>query len=537
MTGKGGRVRGLLAGAASGVLAAAAFPPTDLPVLAFVALVPLFLHVRAGEGRDVAAPFAVFGLVHFTAGLWWISTVLTPAGPLLLGAVLTFLYVWPVALLLGLLLRRGRPFLLAAPLAVVASDWLRSWLFTGFPWLYLGHTQAGWPALRESADLFGAFGVTFAIALFNAGVAETVLGLGRERLLRALRPAGAGTLAVALLAVYGGLRGPAIVSAEGPRVLLVQGNVRQFTKDRALNAAADAPRTARDLLALHLALTREGIEAAPDADVVVWPETMFPWRTTDEPGAEAEAVRRVAAAGFAAMRRAAGGRPVIFGALHRTAGGEPRNSVFLLGSGGGIEGRYDKLHLVPGSEYIPLADFVPPGFVRWVGEMIRRHAGYVPDLTSGDEVVLFEAGGERWAPLVCYEICYPAIVRDARLAGADVLLNLANYGWFWGSAQPDQALQAAVFRAVEMRRAVVVSANTGISCVVGPRGEVRTLEVGGRAVEVAGAAGLPVPLCRSGSPYVFWGDLPLVAALGGLILAAFAGPLGGFLGRRRGQRS
>jgi apolipoprotein N-acyltransferase len=511
-------LRGIAAGAISGLLGALAFPSPGITLLAFVCLVPLFLHLRAREGSGPGWPFFSFGLCYFTVGLWWLATILTPAGPVLLALILTLLFAWPAGHLLGLLLRHRVPAAPATVLVWVGFDWLRGWLFTGFPWLYLAHSQAEHTSLVQAADLFGAHGVTAVIVLVNAGIVETVRRAAARRGGRAAAALLPAAVAVGALLCYGAMRAPSIREREGPRILLVQGNVPQFMKEDAWRVAPDTPRTADDILARHLALTREGIAKDPAVELVVWPETTFPYRTTDEPGPERDAWRRLCARRLAAVAAAAG-RPVVFGSLHRTAAGEPRNSAWLMSSDGRLLTRYDKVHLVPGGEYIPLSKVAPEPLVTVVARLIRESAGFVPDLTEGSGTALFRAAGLVLGPVVCYEVAYPGLARDAVRAGADAILNLTNYGWWPGTSMPAQATQMAIFRAIENRRPVVVAANTGVTGIIDARGVLRVaVSVEGRRTDVRGTVSAAVPLCGSRSAWTLLGDLPAGLCLVGALL-------------------
>ena len=531
------RIRGVAAGAISGVLYALTFPPAGQGWLVFLALVPLFAHLRSRDGRGGFLPFFVFGTVSHVVGLFWLHTVLTHVGTVLLALLLTVLYIVWIGVFAGELLRRGYSLLVAAPLAWVAWEWIRTWLATGFPWLYAAHGLAGWTTFIQGADLLGTHVISAAVVLVNAGIVQAAFAARAGRGVRSAWRLAPGAALVALLFAYGAWRLPRVEERNGPVVLVVQGNVPQLMKTEALRRG-EAELSRMEILDRQTLLTRQGLAADPEAGIVIWAETMFPFPFTDVPGAAADRDRAAFEFGLRQVGAAAGGRPVIFGALYRTAGGDLRNSAFLAGPGGeagsarreyAIRGRYDKLHAVPGSEYIPFRSIAPEGLVRAVSAAVRDAAGYVPDLTEGEEVVLLEAAGVRFAPLVCYEISFPALVRDACDAGADVLLNLSNYGWFPETIQPDQANQAATFRAVEARRPVVVVANTGISGVISARGRIEELVVGGEKRDVAGMGAFRVPLSTGNSVSHALGGAPGLAALLACVLL-------GVLRRRRDAR-
>ncbi len=530
------RIRGIAAGVLSGTLLAISMPPLSLALVAWVALVPLFLHVQALRGKQVVLPFFAFGIAFFTCGLFWLAPVLTPAGPFLLAIVLSVLFIWPIALAARVLLRRDFPLLLVAPLVFVASEWLRTWLFTGFPWLFIAHGQVEFSYFVQTADLFGTQGITALIVFVNAALASAPFRLREGRKVAALLPIAAGVTLIFAFTGYGWLRLQTIEERAGPTVLLVQGNVPQYMKTEALRREGTSPKPiSRSLWILerHLELTAAGLKEHPETNAVIWPETMFSYPFSEMEGPTPAGQRNAAMIAFRALSRVTEGRPAIVGAMFRTRAGEVRNSVFLVDERGRPATRYDKLHAVPGGEYIPLRTIAPDGLVAWVGEIIRANAGFVPDLTEGEEAILIEAAGVRFGPLICYEVIYPGLVRDLREKGADVLLNITNYGWFPETHQPLQANQMAVFRAIEARRPVVVAANTGVSAVISATGAITELAVDGKRLDVAGTLAVDLPLCDSGSLSASIGEIPgILAALATVFLVLFTRVRGRFRARR-----
>jgi apolipoprotein N-acyltransferase len=388
------------------------------------------------------------------------------------------------------------PLLVAAPVAWTAFEWLRSWVATGFPWLLLGHSQWSRPALTRVAAFVGVYGLSFAMACTNAALAEILL-------LRLRRPGDRGPAsrrwwwvpAAALAAVFAASLTHALGPSGPPlRVALVQGNVPQMLKEQALE---EERLTTADILRRHVLLSRDAVASARERwgsppDLVIWPETMIPGRF--RPGAPAEE---------ATMREVARlvGAPLLAGAL--TYGGPESddlyNAALLFDREGRLVGRYDKAHIVPGGEYVPLRGVLPEDLVDWIGGMIRDYAGFLPALSEGERVepVEIPGNGTRAGPLVCYDVIYPGLSRAHARAGAHLLVNLTNYGWFGESAELEQANAIAAFRAVETGLPVIVVANTGISCVLLPDGTPGpVLERGGRRKSVEGTLLAEVPVRR-----------------------------------------
>ncbi|HEY5190449.1 MAG TPA: apolipoprotein N-acyltransferase, partial [Candidatus Deferrimicrobium sp.] len=193
--------------------------------------------------------------------------------------------------------------------------------------------------------------------------------------------------------------------------------------------------------------TRKAREAG--AQVVVWPETAAPFFY----GWEAELSRRLEAIAVS------GGIPIIFGApwFEPSGGGKFYNSVFQMDARGIVLGRYDKRHLVPFSEYIPM---------RSVLFFLSKLTAGDEDFSTGTGPALFQVGGLPVSTSVCYEALFPALIREGVLAGATWLVNVTNDAWFGDTVAPHQHLAMARMRCVEFRRPMVRAANSGISAVI-----------------------------------------------------------------------
>jgi apolipoprotein N-acyltransferase len=271
---------------------------------------------------------------------------------------------------------------------------------------------------------------------------------------------------------------------------------------------------------------------------VIWAETTLPgWRGWPYRGDVLRAVARRARA------------PALLGVMIHER--EPRrrdtNSALLIDERGRILGRYDKVHPVPGSEYLPLRDWLPDDFVAWAEETVKSYAGFRPVQVPGTSldplVVPGEGGDTAVGALICYEVIYPELSRELARRGAHVLVNLTNYGWFGESAQLDQALAITAFRAVETGRPLVVCANTGISATVNASGRVtRTLSREGRVKAVEGwlLAELDVPRdpAAAATVYLVVGDVfvyALAIATALLLILSLLGRIG-ILARPPGRR-
>lgn len=509
------------------MLLALAQPPLDLPVLAFLGLVPfaLFIH-RCGpdpRGRlDALRGAVVLGAIHFGLTLHWIPLVL--ARQPWLGVVG---YVGVVAGLTGVVVgvgwvlwtavhRVGAPLWVALPVAWTAGEWLRGHLPGGLalPWLELGVSLSAFPRLAGAAELVGSRGLGFWMALVGGLVAASLAEPrgGAAELYRRRR---AGLLGVALLLAaapmaWGVWRAATLELRPAARVAVVQPGVGAELR---LEPEAGWRATRRALDGLTPAL------ASGRPELVVLPEVVV--RGDPRGSALQGAVERLG--GLARDL----GAPVVFGALGRepTADGDTLrlNSAFVATGDGLTPFRYDKRRLVPGVERTPLG----------MEGLLPGEAGFA----AGRGAPLVRVGALGAGILICYESLYPELARGYREAGADILLNLTNDAWFGGEAPETRTVALRqhpahlVLRAIENRVGVARAAATGISFFVDPLGRVhRSLPPFGAAAAVhdPGTTGVR-------TLYTRFGDVAGTGSAMAAVLLLMAGALrGGGQGRRGG---
>ncbi|MBI3449389.1 MAG: apolipoprotein N-acyltransferase [Acidobacteria bacterium] len=467
----------------SGGLLAAAFPPLDLSWAGWFLAAPLFvLAVTARTPLAAAREGFLFGLAFQAATFAWWYDLLVKWGRLSQpeAAGVYLLLAIHVALFFSLLGfwshriadRRGRPLaLLVGPAIWAGLEWIRGFLFTGLPWSLLGATQARAPLFLQVADLGGVFAVSLVVAAGSAAAAAWWL--------RARRVAFVHLALIALAAAYGAARLalPGHVADRSIRVGLVQGNVAEEEKWDPSRAPA--------IFSAHLDATRRA--AAAGAKLVVWPESAVPSPLVSSP----------AYLGALDLLAKDLGVDLLVGSVHYERRGAPDertyNSAFLISGSGHPMQRYDKVHLVPYGEYVPLRRFL--GFV----EKLVVEAS---DFTPGARPRVLKGAGATLGPLVCFEAIFPSLARSVSLQGAELLVNLTNDAFLGDSAGPRQHLGLAVIRAVEERRYLVRAANTGISAVVDDRGRVlQSLAYGGAGILVT-----DVPLASGLSVYARVGD-------------------------------
>ena len=446
---------------ASGLVSAAAFPPWDLGWVAFIGWAPLLLSLRGARGREAAGLGYAAGLTFYLATIWWVINTMTTYGrmPLALSLVALVLLCGVLAAYTAAfawLLAAGRDRLalpdgllpVAAAALWTALEFLRTYLFSGFPWALLGYTQYRQPTVRLLAAAIGVYGIS-ALVLFANGAAAGMLAClfqGRSEWERR-RTLVLHTVLVGLLAggtmtyAWGVWRdvtgGPPI------RVGVLQGNIDQSVKwDRRYQSRT---------LETYERLAR--LAAAERPSLIVWPETALPFFLRREPELGPRVQAFVAGVGI----------PMLIGSPDVGADGLLYNSAFFLGADGGVRGRYDKRHLVPFGEYVPL---------QRVFFFLHKLVTGIGDFGRGRVATVFREDGYRFSVMICYEVIFPAEVREFTRAGAEFLANITNDAWFGESGAPYQHLAMAAIRAVENGSYLVRAANTGVSAVIAPTGAI-----------------------------------------------------------------
>jgi apolipoprotein N-acyltransferase len=407
--------------------------------------------------------------------------------PLLLAALATFLFcaylaIFPalagwIAVRLGRDSRFARTVLAAA--AFTLFEWLRGWLFTGFPWLSIGTSQAPSSPLAGFAPVIGVYGVSLAVAVAAALAAALVASFAWSRARFAI------LAAIAALFLVGGLLRMVDWSAPaGPAlsVALLQGNVPQALKWR------------EEVRTKTLLDYRRMIVAAK-ARVVVLPETAFPAFLDQIPAEYMQSLIDNARED---------GKEILMGAVEREIRGRDSedyyNSVVRLGPP--PLQAYRKRHLVPFGEYIP------PGF-KWILAVLQIP---MSDFVAGsDKQKPLEAGGTTFGVAICYEDVFGEEVIDS-LPAAQVLLNVSNDAWFGESFAADQHLQASQMRAIETGRWMVRATNTGASAAIDEKGHVVS-----RLPPFTAGTLVAMVTPRGGStPYSRWGNYPAILLAAGL---------------------
>jgi apolipoprotein N-acyltransferase len=498
----------LLAAAAAGACTVFAFAPFGVSGVALATLTVLFRQWQhAVSPRDAALLGFAFGAGLFGAGASWLYIAIETFGGMppwlafiCIAVLVAYLAAWPAAagFVAARLARGGSLARLAiAAGAFTLAEWVRGYLFTGFPWLALGYGQVPDGVLRGYAPLGGVYLVTLALTLGAALLAHLVDALARD----ARRTVALAACGIAALAVPG-IALPRIEwtapSGAPVAVSLVQGNVLQDVKFDPQSRASTFDR--------YLRLVEQS-----RGRLVVLPESAFPMFSDEVPDPVFLSLIRTASARDGDVLLG------LFTALPPAPGDdEPRYFNTVVALGGSDLQFYRKHHLVPFGETIPLKPLIG-WFVRSV-----LHIPLADQARGGAEQPALRVAGQRVAVNICYEDAFGReLIHGAR--DAHLLVNVTNDAWYGHSIAAEQHNQIAAMRALELGRPMLRATNTGITSALAHDGrEIARLPwftTGVLEVSIAGRDGM--------TPYLRFGDTPA------LVLSALLVATGAFARRSR----
>jgi len=396
------------------------------------------------------------------------------------------------------LARRRAAGALALAALWVVSDHLRSFALSGFPWATLGYAQHQNPALMALASWTGVYGLSFVSVVGGAALAQLARARRRGR-----RPGAAVLAPLGLVAAIHGLgflelRRAPLEGAASLRVAVLQGNIGQGVKW--------SPEWAERTLAIYEDLSRSAAERG--ARIIVWPETAVPGSLASDP----ELVARLAG-----LARETDASLVVGGVGVEWVDDSVRffDSAFFFDPAGLLTDRYDKAHLVPFGEYVPLRALL----ARVATAIARGMASGDVQRGRGPRAVLLGNDPDPSVPVgvpICYDLLFPDLVRRFVAAGGGVLFAITNDAWYGRTGAPYQFLAITAMRSAENRVWTARAANTGVSAIIDDRGRVREQTgIFERDLLVADIPHRPPPI--GGSFYTRHGD---VFALGCWIAVA-----------------
>ena len=436
----------------------ASFPPGHLDWMAWLALVPLLWSLKDETPARAFKLGLVTGLAHYLTLIYWIVVVLKHYGGLpfvvSLGVLIIFcIYLSLYPALFSFLIIRIKGFRLS--IFTVAAVWvgleyLRANFLSGFPWCLLGYSQYKQIWLIQITDLIGVYGLSFLILLSNALLYVILFERQSIKKIFLIREVPILFIMAVFVLFYGynrlSQRETGGQDRKPMKVAIVQGNIDQSVKWD--------PAYQEKTINIYESLTQATRPFKPN--LVVWPETALPFFFQ---------ANRALAPGVIRMAVSLG-TDLIFGspAFKEHKGGvDYYNRAYAVASDGRVTGYYDKVHLVPFGEYVPLKKILP---------FVHRLVPAAGDFASGKEVSPLRLPDVSVGILICFEAIFPALSREQTKKGAEILVNLTNDAWFGMTSAPHQHLSMAILRSVENRRPMVRAANTGISAMISPWGEI-----------------------------------------------------------------
>jgi len=529
---------------ASAVLLWGSFFPLNCGVLAWFALVPLLVLVRAESSpRAIYGAAMAGGMIFALAALKWMRV----ADPMMVFAWIALAFYvalyFPLAIwMLRRLDRLRLPLALTAPAVWVSLEYLRAHFLGGFAWYFLGYAQHDFLPMIQIADLGGAFAVSVLVAAVNGMLFELLsrlpairawLGISSNSPRRHMALVGASItiLLVACSAGYGYWRLGQNDFAQGPRVTLIQTNIPQEVKNEKSDDNDDGTRARKRIMSELEQLSNLIKQERLNSTLTVWPETTYPYDwleiADDAPDGDlpegfrqdCDVCRRECAAVASYYHSAVllGMNTLRYGKLQdKDRFNSARfNSAVLIGKDGRERGRYDKIHCVPFGEYVPARETCP-----WMMHFSPYDHEY--SLTPGTVQTRLLLPGEnrdyRFGVLICYEDSDAVLARHLVCDTSDgprvdFLVNISNDGWFKGTEEHELHMAVCRFRAIETRRAVVRAVNMGISGVFDGSG--RCLIAAGptwrESKKFATVVSADLPLDTRSSFYALAGDWVAVA--------------------------
>ena len=486
----------------AGALSAFAMAPFNAwPVLLLTFPVMIWLIDGASAGRARGVPAAAlagwwFGLGYFVPGLYWIGYAflvdastfawLLPFAILGLPAYLALFTAFGFALA-RLIWTRDASRVLALAVCLTAGEWLRGHVLTGFPWNSFGYALTEPLALAQTSSLIGLWGMTFlAVAIFAS---PAVLIDSHSRGRRPWIAPAAALLVLVAMGMFGAIR----LSLQPTRLTNVKLRIMQpnLQQDARFNYSAKAE-VMKKYLALSDRATGPGSTGVRDVNILVWPESAFPFFLTREADAMAQIAELLPK-----------GTVLVTGAVRapEVARGEKitraYNSIYVIDHDGSVLSVYDKLYLVPFGEFLPLQDWMEKlGFV----QLTKVQGGFIPGVHRKNMEI---PNAPPMLPLLCYEAIFPGhITTTGERPGW--IVNLTNDGWFGISTGPYQHLQQMRVRAIEQGLPVVRAANTGVSAVIDPLGRI----VARLGLGLEGVLDSRLPTAIAPTVYARVGDMP-----------------------------
>lgn len=434
----------------------------DLGFFAWFYLVPLILGIHRYRFHHKFFLCFVSSMIAHYGTFYWLMTAMQHFGGLnffealgtmtLLFILLSLLFAFFMSAACWINHFVKIPLFLLLPIFLVTRDWLLHYIpFGGFPWGISPYSQREWIQFFQWIDVTGALGLGFFIYLINGLVADGFLLFIHRKQVDKMVSRLLVVFVFFLLSLYLSFLSSenfekSKVAKGALNVALVQGNIGQDVKWD--------PYLAQDHLNVHLKLTNTAVK--DHADVVIWPETSYPYSIRQKKINEETFLDKTQLMA-----------PILFGAIVSERQSVKRrkifNSVIYADTQAKFAAQYRKVHLVPFGEYLPLKQYF--GYL----ESLTQGVG---EFTPGEEFTLFEVNDFKFGSLICFEDIFPELGQKYTAAGADILVNYTNDAWYGDTSAQYQHLVFSQFRALENRRYLVRATNTGLTAMINPSGQI-----------------------------------------------------------------
>jgi len=437
------------------------FPAADFSWIAWVCLVPMINAIDMEKNiRTVILNSLLCGWSVFLGSMYWL-TYITFVGWL----ILTFCLAWYFVIFAIVRFYDKRFF--SVPIAWTALEFIRGNFLGGMPWLLLGSSQYNFISLIQISNITSVYGVSFVVALVNAGIAD-VLQKKYKGILIAL-------LVLILVCVYGQYNLGKKVPEDKIKIGIVQPNISQEVKWD--------PKYTEWMFENLSELTKK----IKSVDVIVWPETVLP--TIMETSSIFNSIKN--------MAKEKNTNFIIGSQGIKRNNGETLyyNNAFFISNIGDFGGEYSKIHLVPFGEYVPFAKILP--FLKWFTPI---EEGFTP----GEKFSIFELSNIncKLSAIICFEDIFPNLSRIFVKRGANILVNLTNDGWYDKTCAVYQHAYLSVFRAVENGVPLVRATNTGLSCFIDHTGKINAIKP-----FISTGESMDIKIPRNKTFYTEYGDI------------------------------
>jgi apolipoprotein N-acyltransferase len=452
-------LRKILLAILSGIMLSASFPPGTFDWMAWIAIIPLLKSLENERPLNAFRLGMIAGLAHYLTLMYWVIFAVNTYGELglltstgILFLLCLYLSLFPAFFSCLVNFSGSRKFIVLITAGLWASlEYARAVLITGFPWCLLGYSQFNRAWLIQISDITGVYGISFLLAAVNVLIYLLIFREFRGAWKRTLIIETSTVLALLLVCLFYGVYSLSDADKKDKvikfqTVSIIQGNIDQSVKwDAAFM---------KESMDKYLALSRSAMVSRPD--LIVWPETAAPFFFQDKTESSEDLLRMAGESGaWLIFGSPAYEKDEIFVRYY--------NRAYLASPEGSIKGYYDKVHLVPFVEYIPLKNFLP---------FIHRLVVAAGDFSSGEQSGLLKMSDATAGALICYEAIFPDQARTEVRNGADFFVVLSNDAWFGMTSAPYQLMTMSIFRAVENRRPLVRATNTGLSGFIDAYGRI-----------------------------------------------------------------